>query len=111
MSETVQDKEKAPLKIKKPKKLTNTVNEDYKVNLTKKPVEETTKVEIKNAIQEQKPDDSNVIVEKQEDKTSGEKLVEEVRPTEEKEVVSPIVEVERKEKALDLEKPVTEDKP
>jgi hypothetical protein len=111
MSETVQDKEKAPLKIKKPKKLTNTVNEDYKVNLTKKPVEETTKVEIKNAIQEQKPDDSNVIVEKQEDKTSGEKLVEEVRPTEGKEVVSPIVEVERKEKALDLEKPVTEDKP
>ena len=111
MSETVQDKEKAPLKIKKPKKLTNAVNEDYKVNLTKKPVEETTKVEIKNAIQEQKPDDSNVIVEKQEDKTSGEKLVEEVRPTEEKEVVSPIVEVERKEKALDLEKPVTEDKP
>ena len=111
MSETIQDKEKAPLKIKKPKKLTNAVNEDYKVNLTKKPVEETTKVEIKNAIQEQKPDDSNVIVEKQEDKTSGEKLVEEVRPTEEKKVVSPIVEVERKEKALDLEKPVTEDKP
>ena len=111
MSETIQDKEKAPLKIKKPKKLTNAVNEDYKVNLTKKPVEETTKVEIKNAIQEQKPDDSNVIVEKQKDKTSGEKVVEEVRPTEEKEVVSPIVEIERKEKAPDLENPVTENKP
>ena len=111
MSETVQDKEKAPLKIKKPKKLTNAVNEDYKVNLTKKPAEETTKVETKNAIQEQKPDDSNVIVEKQKDKTSGEKVVEEVRPTEEKEVVSPIVEIERKEKAPDLENPVTENKP
>tara|TARA_R100001510_G_scaffold56833_1_gene63191 strand:- start:180 stop:1313 length:1134 start_codon:yes stop_codon:yes gene_type:complete len=40
MSETIQDKEKAPLKIKKPKKLVNQKQvEDVKVDLSKKPEE------------------------------------------------------------------------
>ncbi len=111
MSETIQDKEKAPLKIKKPKKLTNKKNQNtVKVNLDKKPEPEINKVELKkDAIQEQKTNDSNAIIEGQENEASGERVVEEVRATEEKTIESPIKEIEKVEKPATKE-PVEEAK-
>jgi hypothetical protein len=89
MSETIQDKEKAPLKLKKPRKLTNKkVEETTKVDLTNKPTEETIKVEIKN--------DSNAIVEENKNEVDTEKAVEETIALEEK-VETPIVEEIKKE--------------
>jgi len=106
MSETIQDKEKAPLKIKKPRNLTKKVEQTTKVELNKKPEPETNKVELKeNAVQEQKADDSNAVVEEKGNKESGERVVEEVRSTE-KVAESPIKEVERVEP---IEQPVVEE--
>jgi len=106
MSETIQDKEKAPLKIKKPKKLTKKVEQTTKVDLSKKPEPETKKVELKeNAVQEQKADDSNAVIEEKGNKESGERVVEEIRATE-KVAESPIKEVERIEP---VEQPVVEE--
>ena len=82
MSETIQDKEKAPLKVKKPKKLSKKTQETIKVDLSKKQ---------EDAIQTQKTDDSNAVVEEKKDETSGKKVVEEVRATKE-EVETPIIE-------------------
>jgi len=99
MSETIQDKEKAPLKIKKPKKLTNKkTGETVKVDLSKK----INKIELKkDAIQEQETNDSNVIIERQEDKASGKEMVEELRDTKEDVLKSPITEVETVEKIVE----------
>ena len=82
MSETIQDKEKAPLKVKKPKKLSKKIQETIKVDLSKKQ---------EDAIQTQETDDSNAVVEEKKDETSGKKVVEEVRATKE-EVETPIIE-------------------
>jgi len=106
MSETIQDKEKKPLKIKKPKKLTNKdTGSTIKVNLDMKTAEEPVKINTvytkENAVQEQKTDDSNVIVERQENKAGGKDVVEEVRATEEKTIKSPITEVEKIEKVTE----------
>ena len=106
MSETIQDKEKAPLKIKKPKKLTNKkAGDTVKVNLDMKKAEEPVKINTvytkENAVQEQKTNDSDVVVERQEDKASGENVVEEVRATEEKTIESPITEIEKIEKVTE----------
>jgi len=85
MSETIQDKEAQPLKIKKPKKLgENAPGKEYKVDLKNKQ---------EDAIQEQKTNDSDAIVKKDENKESSERVVEEVRSTEEV-VKSPITEIE-----------------
>ncbi len=106
MSETIQDKEKAPLKIKKPKKLTKKVEQTTKVDLNKKPEPETKKVELKeNAVQEQKADDSNAVIEEKGNKESGKRVVEEIRATE-KVAESPIKEVER---IQPVEQPVIEE--
>lgn len=108
MSETIQDKEKAPLKIKKPKKLTKKVEETIKVNLDKKPEPEVNKVELKeNAVQEQKTNDSDVVIKEEENKESSETVAEEVRSTE-KVAESPIKEIERVEpvKQPVIEEPV-----
>ena len=82
MSETIQDKEKAPLKVKKPKKLSKKIQETIKVDLSKKQ---------EDAIQTQETDDSNAVVEEKKDETSGKKVVEEVRATKQ-EVETPIIE-------------------
>jgi hypothetical protein len=106
MSETIQDKEKAPLKIKKPKKLTKKVEETIKVNLDKKPEPEVNKVELKeNAVQEQKTNDSDVVIKEEENKESSERVAEEVRSTE-KVAESPIKEIERVEP---VDQPVIEE--
>ena len=99
MSETIQDKEKAPLKIKKPKKLTNKKTEEtVKVDLNKK----IDKIELKkDAIQEQETNDSDVIIERQEDKASGKEVVEKVRDTKEDVLKSPIIEIEAVEKIVE----------
>jgi hypothetical protein len=85
MSETIQDKEAQPLTIKKPKRLgENAPGKEYKVDLNKKK---------EDAIQEQKTNDSDAVVQKDENKESSERVAEEVRPTEEV-VKSPITEIE-----------------
>jgi hypothetical protein len=88
MSETIQDKEKAPLKIKKPKKLTDPISENIKVDLSKKP--ET------NAV----PEQSAGSLDEDKQATNVEKVEEgapepSVEPVakEEKEEVNPIEEV------------------
>ena len=88
---------------KKPKKLTNKKTKTTKVDLSKKP-EKT-----ENAVQTQKTDDSNAVVEEKKNEASSEKVVEEVRSTEE-EVKSPIVEVveEEKEEVKELKKEIKE---
>ncbi len=82
MSETIQDKEKAPLKVKKPKKLSKKTQETIKVDLSKKQ---------EDAIQTQKIDDSDAVVEEKKDEASGKEVVEEVRATKE-EVETPVIE-------------------
>ena len=77
-------------KPKKPKNLGENKTEPVKVDLTKDPnvkVEDPIKVEIKNednAVQAQETDDSNVVVEEPKDSADSQKVVEEVRETEEK---------------------------
>jgi len=87
-----QKEEVKPLKIKAKKPSIKTKsNETYKVDLGKK--EEEVKEEIKDAIQTQETNDSNVIVEEKKDETSSKKMVEEVRTASEGEVESPILEI------------------
>ena len=82
-----------PLKIKAKKPSIKTKsNETYKVDLGKKEEEEVKK-EIKDAIQTQETNDSNVVVEEKKDETSSKKVVEEVRTASEGEVESPILEI------------------
>ncbi len=87
---------------KRPKKLSNNKPQSNKIDLSKKPeVKETEPAKIdlnknkENAVQTQSTNDSNVIVEEKKNETSSEKVVEEVRATEE--VISPIVEVKEEE--------------
>ena len=87
-----QKEEVKPLKIKAKKPSIKTKsNETYKVDLGKK--EEEVKEEIKDAIQTQETNDSNVVVEEKKDETSSKKVVEEVRTASEGEVESPILEI------------------
>ena len=112
MSETIQDKEKKPLKVKVKKPTLKTKeNKLHKVDLTKKEEEK------KDAVQEQKPDDSNATIETPENETSSEKVVEEVRPTEKEKVTSPISEIteedvkeEVKETTKELKEAVRDEK-
>jgi hypothetical protein len=109
MSETTQDKEKQPLKIKKKPSFKKKSNETHKVDLSKK--EETVeeiKEEVKDAIQEQRTDDSNVIVEEKKNETSGEEMVEEVRTSSSEKLESPVTEIleETKEVKTEEKQPV-----
>ena len=92
MSEEV--KQEGEFKIKTPSKPKNLgkANEVTKVDIPKTSVEaqgkvvpEVTKVEIKkeDAVQTQETDDSNAIIEKPEDSSDSEEVVEEIRTTEE----------------------------
>ena len=88
---------------KKPKKLVPKSTEDIKVDLTK------TK---EDAVQTQETNDSDAIVEEKKDEASSEKVVEEVRATEEK-VETPIVEEikeEVKETTKELKEAVRDEK-
>ncbi len=88
---------------KKPKKLVPKNTEDLKVDLTK-PKED--------AVQTQETNDSNAIVEEKKYETSSEKVVEEVRATEEK-VDTPIVEEikeEVKETTKELKEAIRDEK-
>ena len=102
MSETVQDKEKKPLKIKTKKPSIKTKsNKTHKVDLGKK--EETKE----NIVQEQKLNDSNDTIDTLKNEISSEAVVEKVQTTEEQEIVSPISEVteeEVKEEIKEVEK-------
>ena len=97
MSETIQDKEKAPLKMKKPRKLTNKTEEIVKVNLDKKP-------------EDKKPIEKIEVINTENSKVSEEK-------TNENESVktpvleSPIKEIERVEEKTTIPEPVVEAKP
>ena len=112
MSETIQDKEKKPLKVKVKKPTLKTKeNKLHKVDLTKKEEEK------KDGDQEQKPDDSNATIETPENETSSEKGVEEVRPTEKEKETSPISEIteedikeEVKETTKELKEAVRDEK-
>ena len=88
MSDTIQDKEKKPLKVKAKKpSLKTKENQTHKIDFNKKE-------EVKeDAIPEQKPDDSNATIEEPKNETSSEAVVEEVRTTEKQELISPISEV------------------
>ena len=109
MSEEIKEKpivddSKEGLTIKKkPKKLVPKNTEDIKVDLAK-PKED--------AIQTQETDDSNVIVEEKKDETGSEKVVEEIRSTEEK-VETPVVQEiteEVKETTKELKEAVRDEK-
>ena len=100
MSETVQDKEKAPLKIKKPRKLTNKkVEETIKVDLSKnKDKEETTKVELKEDLTEEKQPETAVTIEEIKDEVVKDDAIK----IDEK-IDSPIVEVIEETKKINSE--------
>lgn len=106
----VEVKQEGDFKIKsKPKKFTEQKNEPVKVDLTKDPnakTEEPIKVEIKNedAVQTQKTNDSNAVIEEPKDSGDSQEVVEEVRGSEEK-LESPIQEIteeELDEKTMEL---------
>ena len=100
MSETVQDKEKAPLKIKKPRKLTNKkVEETIKVDLSKnKDKEETTKVELKEDLTEEKQPETAATIEEIKDEVVKDDAIK----IDEK-IDSPIVEVIEETKKINSE--------
>jgi len=100
MSETVQDKEKAPLKIKKPRKLTNKkVEETIKVDLGKnKDKEEITKVELKEDLTEEKQPETAVTIEE----IKNEVVKDDTIKIDEK-IDSPIVEVIEETKKINSE--------
>ena len=100
MSETIQDKEKAPLKIKKPRKLTNKkVEETIKVDLSKnKDKEEITKVELKEDLTEEKQPETAVTIEEIKDEVVKDDAIK----IDEK-VDSPIVEVIEETKKINSE--------
>ena len=88
MSEEVKQEGEFKLKTKTPKikGQGNIVPEITKIDLSKKPEED--------AVQTQETDDSNVVVEESKDSGNSERVVEEVRATEEEVVESPIELVE-----------------
>ena len=99
MSETVQDKEKAPLKIKKPRKLTNKKEETIKVDLSKnKDKEEITKVELKKDLTEEKQPETAVTIEEIKDEVVKDDAIK----IDEK-IDSPIVEVIEETKKINSE--------
>jgi hypothetical protein len=101
MSETIQDKKAEPLKIKKPKKLVNKINEDIKVDLTKKPENQKDVIEDKKPVEvinTEKPKDS-------EEKSNENESVE--TPV----LESPIKEIQRVEEKTITPEPVLETKP
>ena len=100
MSETIQDKEKAPLKIKKPRKLTNKkVEETIKVDLSKnKDKEEITKVELKEDLTEEKQPETAVTIEEIKDEVVKDDAIK----IDEK-IDSPIVEVIEETKKINSE--------
>jgi hypothetical protein len=109
MSETIKeepkvDESKEGLKIKKkPKKLVDKMPNNIKVDLSKKP---------EDAVQTQKTDDSDAVIEEKKNETSGEKVVEEVRATEQ-EVETPIIEEikeEVKETTEELKEAIRDEK-
>lgn len=106
----VEVKQEGDFKIKsKPKKFTEQTNEPVKVDLTKDlnvQAEEPIKVEVKeeDAVQTQKTNDSDVVIEEPKDGSDSEKVAEEIRNTEEK-LDSPIQEItedELDEKTMEL---------
>ena len=113
-------KQEGDFKLKsKPKKLVPKTEEPIKVDLSAKNsqdevVEEATKVVIKNeendAVQTQKTDDSNVAIEEPENSGDSEKVVEEVRTTEEG-VDSPLQEIIDEENKPEVKEPVISEKP
>jgi len=113
-------KQEGDFKLKsKPKKLVPNTEEPIKVDLSAKNsqgevVEETTKVVIKNeendAVQTQKTDDSNAVIEEPKDSGDSEKVVEEVRATEEG-VDSPLQEIIEEESKPEVKEPVISEKP
>ena len=100
MSETIQDKEKAPLKLKKPRKLTNKkVEETIKVDLGKnKDKEEITKVELKEDLTEEKQPETAVTIEEIKDEVVKDDAIK----IDEK-IDSPIVEVIEETKKINSE--------
>ena len=96
--------EQGEFKIKrKPKKLVNKNSKTTKVDLTKKP---------KDAVQTQETNDSDVIVEEKTNETGSEKVVEEVRASEEK-VETPIIQEikeEVKETTEELKEAIRDEK-
>jgi hypothetical protein len=100
MSETIQDKEKAPLKLKKPRKLTNKkVEETIKVDLGKnKDKEEITKVELKEDLTEEKQPETAVTIEE----IKNEVVKDDTIKIDEK-IDSPIVEVIEETKKINSE--------
>ena len=100
MSETIQDKEKAPLKIKKPRKLTNKkIGETIKVDLSKnKDKEEITKVELKEDLTEEKQPETAVTIEEIKDEVVKDDAIK----IDEK-IDSPIVEVIEETKKINSE--------
>ena len=90
---------------KKPKKLINTSNKDIKLDLSKN----TEKTE--DAVQTQETNDSDVVVEEKKDETSGEKVVEEVRATEEVKQETPIIEEIKEEIKEEVKEEVVKEAP
>ena len=119
----VQVKQEGDFKLKsKPKNLgKKSENKITKVDLTKPEatgeiIPEIVKVKIpktqEDAIQTQKTDDSNVVVEEKKDSANGEKVVEDIRVTEEK-VNSPLQEIsaeEQEEQIKEIAKDIAEAK-
>ena len=103
MSETIQDKEKAPLKIKKPKKLTNAVSKDYKVNLDKKPTEEKEVI----IINENEDSDKKIIIESK----NNDKETNETKSVEPPVLDSPLVEIEKTKETVPTEEIIVDNKP
>ncbi len=98
--EKIVDDKSESLKIKKkPKKLTKKQDEVIKVDLSKN--------KEKDAVQEQEPNDSNVIVEEEKNKASSEEVVEEIRSTEE--VKEEKVAEEGKKEEIDVIQEITEE--
>lgn len=111
MSETIQDKEKAPLKIKKPKKLVNQETvESIKVDLSKKPETDAVPEQSTGSMDENQQAND---VEKVEEGTP-EPVVEQASEQEEKEEVIPIEEITETEKEIKeveaIEEPIVETK-
>jgi len=111
MSETVQDREKAPLKIKKPKKLVDQETvESIKVDLSKKPETDAVPEQSTGSLDENQQAND---VEKVEEGTP-EPVIEQASEQEEKEEVIPIEEITETEEEIKeveaVEKPIVETK-
>ena len=117
MSTEVKQEGSFKIKSKKPKQLTDSKNEPIKVNLKEPLVDipsNVTKVVVPkelinpetNAVQTQKTDDSDVIVEKQKDSGDSKEVVKDIRATEEKiedKTDSPLQEINVEEEKKEVE--------